>query len=455
MSSGRLSRLVRSTSVRLATVYAGLLIVAFVVAGAVAWIATRSSAENEIGERLALEIDALQDEFIEEGIKGVIANIVSRQHNPGALEYRLLDRSGRLLIGDLALNHSDLGEHVLDIPATQTAGNRDFIILTTRIPDGSLLTVGDNLARAERTQDAVLESLVWVGIAAIAMVLAAGVLAARGTLRRVDAISSMMKRVGAGDLSARVPQERAGDDIDRIGNGVNEMLEQINLLIADVKRVSANTAHDLRTPLAHLHQKLETAAGRSDIAAARADIVVATEKVAEILHIFDAMLRLSAIDAGSDKARFADVDLSEIVDRVADAYRPDIEAAGQTLDVDASARTVILGDAALITQAVSNLLENALKHAGAGAHIRVLLTLETDFARLQVIDSGPGVSTEDRMRVLRPFERIDPSRSTPGAGLGLSIVNAITRLHGARLSLEDAGPGLRVRIDWPLAQRLK
>src|SRR6218665_2266216 len=130
-----------------------------------------------------------------------------------------------------------MGEHVLDIPATQTAGNRDFIILTTRIPDGSLLTVGDNLARAERTQDAVLESLVWVGIAAIAMVLAAGVLAARGTLRRVDAISSMMKRVGAGDLSARVPQERAGDDIDRIGNGVNEMLEQINLLIADVKRV--------------------------------------------------------------------------------------------------------------------------------------------------------------------------------------------------------------------------
>ncbi|RYY93479.1 MAG: HAMP domain-containing histidine kinase, partial [Alphaproteobacteria bacterium] len=319
-----------------------------------------------------------------------------------------------------------------------------------RMPDGSLLTVGDNLASAERTQDAVLESLGWVGIAAIIMVLAAGVLAARGTLRRVDAISSMMKRVGAGDLSARAPQGNAGDDIDRIGNGVNEMLEQINLLIADVKRVSANTAHDLRTPLAHLHQKLETAAGRSDIAAAKADIVVATEKVAEILHIFDAMLRLSAIDAGSDKARFADVDLSEIVDRVSDAYRPDIEAAGQTLDVDASERTVILGDAALIAQAVSNLLENALKHAGAGAHIRVLLTLETDIARLQVIDSGPGVSAEDRLRVLRPFERIDPSRSTPGAGLGLSIVNAITRLHGARLSLEDARPGLRVRIDWPL-----
>src|SRR5690606_27757013 len=104
---------------------------------------------------------------------------------------------------------------------------------------------------------------------------------------------------------------------------------------------------------------------------------------------------------------------------------------------------------------VSNLLENALKHAGAGAHIRVLLTLETDFARLQVIDSGPGVSAEDRLRVLRPFERIDPSRSTPRAGLGLSIVNAVIRLHGARLSREDAAPGLRVRIDWSLAQRLK
>lgn len=450
MLSGRLSLLLRSTSFRLATVYAGLLLVAFVIAGGAAWLATRSSAENEIRERLALEIDALQDEFISEGIEGVIANILSREHNPGALEYRLLDRAERLLVGDLELNHSGLGSYVLDIPETQTAGNRDFIILTTRIPDGSLLTVGDNLARAERAQDAVLESVAWVGIAAIVMVLAAGVLAARGTLRRVDVISATMKRVGAGDLSARAPSAATGDDIDRIGQGINEMLEQINLLIGDVKRVSANIAHDLRTPLAHLGQKLETAASRTDIVSAQADIALATEKVAEILRIFDAMLRLSAIEAGADKARFAKIDLAEIVDRVADAYRPDIEAAGQVLDVHASSRTMIRGDAALIAQALGNLLENALHHAGAGASISVNLLQQKDVATLEVTDSGRGIASANLARVLQPFERVDVGRSTPGAGLGLTIVNAIARLHGARLSLENANPGLRICLSWPL-----
>jgi len=377
MLSGRLDRLLRSTSVRLASVYAGLLVIAFVIAGGAAWIATRSSAENEIRERLALEIDALQDEFIAEGPEGVIQAILSREHNPGSLEYRLLDRAGRIRVGNLELRHSDIGSYVLDIPATQTAGNRDFIILTTYMPDGSLLTVGDNLDRAEKTKDAVLESLLWVGLGAILLVIAAGVFAARGTLRRVDIISGTLKRVGAGDLSARAPHDATGDDIDRIGNSVNEMLEQINVLVADVKRVSVNIAHDLRTPLGHLQQKLETAAGQADLVDARDHIGAASEKVAEILHIFDAMLRLSAIEAGSGKASFASVDLAEIVDRVVDAYQPDIEAAGQTISVDIGSCPPIWGDASLTAQVVGNLLENALRHAGAAASFAFASTRKT------------------------------------------------------------------------------
>ncbi len=440
---------------RLASVYAGLLIIAFVIAGGVAWIVTRSSAENEIRERLALEIDALQDEFIAEGARGVIDAIVSREHNPGALEYRLLDRAGHVLIGNLELQHSDLGSYVLDIPATQTAGNRDFIILTSHMPDGSLLTVGDNLDRAERTREAVLESLVWVGIGAIVLVIAAGVFAARRSLRRVDVISRTMRRVGSGDLSARAPHGSTGDDIDRIGNGVNEMLEQINVLIADVKRVSVNIAHDLRTPLAHLHQRLETAAGRTDLAVAKSDIDAATENVAEILHIFDAMLRLSAIEVRSSNIGFAEVDLVEIVDRITDAYRPDIEAATQSFDVEVVKVPPVWGDSALIAQALGNLLENALRHGGPDATVKVRLYADSGSARLEVTDSGPGIPQADRARVLRPFERVDASRTTPGAGLGLSIVSAIVRLHGARLLLEDAGPGLKVCVIWPALDRIK
>ncbi|RYG37639.1 MAG: HAMP domain-containing protein [Burkholderiales bacterium] len=449
MSSAPLDRLLRSTSVRLAAIYAGLLLVTFVAAGSVAWVVTRSSAENEIRERIALEVDALQDEFISEGSDGVIEAITFREHNPGALNYRLLDRRGRVLIGNLDIDHVDLGAYVLDIPETQTAGSRDFILLTTRMPDGSLLTVGDNLDRAEKTKDAVLEAIVWVGLAAVIMVLAAGLFTARGVLKRVDVISSTMKRVGAGDLSARAPARASGDDLDRIGGGINEMLEHIDVLVGDVKRVSVNIAHDLRTPLAHLHQKLEKAAGRQNLAEAHADINAATLKVAEILRIFDAMLRLSAIEASSASSRFALVDLAEIVDRVTDAYRPDIEAAGQTLDVKIEATPPVRGDPALIAQAVGNLLDNALRYAGEGAVIVASLANRAGMAVLEIADSGQGIPDKDHERVLRPFERVDASRTQPGAGLGLSIVSAIARLHDARLALENAKPGIRVTITWP------
>ena len=223
-----------------------------------------------------------------------------------------------------------------------------------------------------------LESFLWVGVVATAMVLLFGAIAMRSTLGRVDALSETLERVGKGELSARVPIRNRGDDFDRIGHGVNEMLERIDTLVGDVKRVSTNIAHDLRTPLAHVRHRLEAAAARSDPASIEEDARAAAGEVEEVLRIFDAMLRLSEIEAGAAKARFGAVDLCDLVERVTDAYRPDIEAAGHKLDVSSDQGVFAQGDGALIAQALANLLENAMRYSGDETTIRVRLQRDGD-----------------------------------------------------------------------------
>ncbi|MBX9747371.1 MAG: HAMP domain-containing histidine kinase, partial [Hyphomonadaceae bacterium] len=215
------------------------------------------------------------------------------------------------------------------------------------------------------------------------------------------------------------------------------------------RRVSTDVAHDLRTPLTHVRQNLETAASSQDLAAAHESVARAQSKVDDVLRIFAAMLRLAEIEAGTARSRFAPVDLAAVAERVADAYRPDVEASGKKLGLEPGRAVHIDGDADLIAQALANLIENALRHAGPDADV-VIRLLETSAAvRLEVEDNGVGLAAEDRARVVDAFVRLDPSRSPMGAGLGLSIVAAIARLHGAELLLEDASPGLRAALVWP------
>lgn len=432
--------------------YAALLLVAFLLAGVGAWAVTKSAAENQIRERIQLEMDALQEEIRLEGMPAAIAAIRTRASSPGALDYRLVDAQGRPLIGDLEVAQPQPGWSLVDLREDEPGEgdeDEDFIVLSQKTPEGGLLSIGDDLARAEAIRGAVLGSLFWVGGGALVLALGAGLIAARGALRRMDALSATMTRVGSGELHARVPAHSGGDDIDRIGRGVNDMLSQIDLLVANIRRVSTDIAHDLRTPLTHVRQELETAATRQDVAALQNALKNAQDKVDEVLRIFDSMLRLSEIEAGAARTRFARVDLAALVERVADAYRPDIEAAGHAFEIGPLDVVSVSGDAALIAQALANLLENAMRHSGPGAGISIRLLRREDGVRLEVEDHGPGIPEDEREHVLQPFVRLDRSRTSPGAGLGLSIVSAVARLHGARLLLEDAGPGLRATIVWP------
>lgn len=449
MLSGRRERIFRSTSARLAALYAVLLLASFLVAGVLVWLATRSAAEGEIRRRVAVEMEAIQQEWRTVGAAGALTAIRLREGQPGALEYCVWDVDDRVQECALDIAMPVLGWNRLRLadPASSWE-NHDVLLLAQQTPAGGVLAVADSLQQAEHSRAVLVNTILWVGSLALALALAAGFIVARGALRRVDELSHTLALAGAGDLSARAPESPVGDDIDAIARGVNQMLARIDSLVGNIRRVSTDIAHDLRTPLAHVRQKLETAASSTDPGATQEAIRLAQEKIDEILRTFAAMLRLSEIEAGAARSRFGELDLGSLIERVSDAYRPDIEAAGQTLEVDLDEAAPIPGDDDLIAQALANLIENAMRHAGGAAVIVVRLRSRPTETRLEVADNGPGVPADDRARVLEPYVRLDRSRTTPGAGLGLAIVAAIARLHGAELVLENAAPGLRAVLVW-------
>lgn len=442
----RIDYIFSSTSFRLSVAFAGLLIATFVVAGLGVWAATRSIAERQTREHVTAEMESIRQEITDEGLPAGIAAIQNRASRPGALEYRLTSPEGLVLAGNLATADLRLGWQFVDLPDRPGLrhGQDDLIVLSERLPDGAVLAIGDDLERGESVRIAVLQTLLWIGGLSAATAIALGLWITRYTLRRMDLLSASLAAVAAGDLTARtVARNPPRDDLDRLSAGANAMLEQITTLVANVRRVSTDVAHDLRTPLSHVRQDLELAA-RDAAPQTLSHIASAQGRLEALLRTFDAMLRLAEIEVGKSRARFAPVDVAELVEGVADAYRPDVEARGGALAIVGSDLLTVDGDADLLAQAVANLIENAMTHGGARPRISLSVRSDANAWEIVVSDNGPGIVAADREKVLAPFARLDASRSTPGSGLGLAIVAAVARLHGASITMEDAGPGLRV-----------
>lgn len=447
----RTDALLRSTSVRLSLVYAGLLITAFVSVGVLIWFAARNTAETELREDIELEVTAIEIELESEGLAAAIAAIKARAEHPGAFEYWVVDASGKHLTGDFAdMDGPEGWRHM-----TTGAGaepREEMLILTETLPGGIRLSVGDDLGRARAVQDSVLATLGSIGSAAVVLCLVVGVLVTRRVLSRMEALDATLEKVGAGDIAARFPaRAKSASDVERIGRGVNAMLERVEQLVADVRRVSRDIAHDLRTPLTHLQQRLEQAKTEPTEAARLQALDAAQAKVTEVLKIFDALLRLSEIEAGAATQRMKTIDLAALAERVADAYRPDVEESGRYLKVGSLEPCRVAGDADLLTQALANLIENAMRHTPRGTRIEIGVRSAGGRPTLEVADDGPGVPLSDRQRLIEPFMRLDQSRSTRGSGLGMSLVAAIARFHRAELAITDAGPGLRVALRFPSA----
>jgi signal transduction histidine kinase len=443
----------KSTSVRLSLLFAGLISLAFLLSGVAVWFSASRAAEAEIRQQLALEADAIEAELRTEGLDAAVAAIEARAERPGALEYWLTDAAGAPLAGDLRAADGPEGLRRIEVEtgAEGVEGADEFFVLTRTLPTGVRLSVAEELGRVYAVQSAILRTLAAIGGAAVALCLIAGVLVTRRALARIEALTLTVYKVAGGDLTARYSgvTRPNGSDIDDIGAGLDAMLDQIETLVEGLRRVSRDIAHDLRTPLTHLRQRLEQARAETTPEARIAAIESAQAKADEVMRTFDAILRLGEIEAGAAKRRFAPVDLAALVEQLADVYRPDIEEGGRSLEVGDLAPCTVVGDRDLLAQALANLIENAQRHTPVGSHIRLCAGTTGGAAWVEVADDGPGIPTDARDAVVKPFARLDASRSTSGSGLGLSIVAAVARLHGAQLEMKDAEPGesgLSVRL---------
>jgi signal transduction histidine kinase len=315
----------------------------------------------------------------------------------------------------------------------------------------AFLLVGRNLRRVHEIQELLVRSLAWMLAVTIGLALAGGAVLSRGALRRVEAINRAFREIIGGNFSQRVPTRGTRDELDRLAMNINLILDRVEQLIVNLQQVTNDIAHDLRTPLGRLRQGLESARLRgSSIEEHQAAIDRAIEQTDSILDTFAALLRIAQIESKTRRGRFAIVDLSEISDRIVEAYESVIEDSGQSLSGDISPGVRVHGDKDLLTQMLANLVENATRHCPTGAKIMITLTNDPT-PTLTVSDTGPGIPAESREAVLQRFYRLENSRTTPGSGLGLALVNAIADLHNATLTLSDNQPGLRINLRFPHA----
>ncbi|MDR3509217.1 MAG: HAMP domain-containing sensor histidine kinase [Caulobacteraceae bacterium] len=451
----RASRLLASTGVRLAFLQAILLITAFAVAGSLTKISVRFIYRHDVQTRILGEVAALTALDKDKGLDAVVRAVAQDERRPGGLEYRLAGSDGRGLSGDLPPTGAGPGWTYLDWDDQVVPGRpyQDLIIYTQPLPGHAVLTVGQDLSEESKLRHALGHMLFWCGAIGAGVGLVLSYLLGRGALRRVEGVVVAARAVAAGQMQVRAPARSAliPDDIDELGATFNRMLDEIATLVSRVRWVSTDIAHDLRTPLTHVRQKLERIKRTADGAILETAREIDRD-VDELLRTFDAMLRLAEIENDASLVAKGPIDLADLTNRVIDAYRPDLEASGRRLRVSLTP-ALVDGDADLIAQALANLIENALRHTQAAAVIEISIETRGDGAVLSVRDDGAGIPADQREAVLQRFHRLEASRTMPGSGLGLPIVAAIAQRHGATLALDDAKPGLRVSLTFPKAYR--
>ena len=317
----------------------------------------------------------------------------------------------------------------------------------TPLADGSILIVGDEQRRADTALRGILSAFAWAVGATIALGVAGGLWLSAQFLRRVDAMRLAAHGIMAGDWGRRIPLTSVNDDLSALARTFNRLFDRIEKLLLANKHVSADIAHDLRKPLAHILRRLEEARlsdAPSDAVRSALDGSIA--EIEGVLETFDALLRIGQIEAGARRAAFKPIDLAEIARDVVEAFQPAADEGGRTLVSRLDKPLPMQGDRELLTQMIANLLDNALRHTPQGVRIVVAGDQLARGVCLTVEDNGPGVNPRDLPAIFQRFYRGDAARNSPGSGLGLSLVAAIAELHGLECSASDNHPGLKVTL---------
>jgi signal transduction histidine kinase len=435
--------MLRSASIRMAALYSAVFIAAVLVLGVVTMLTTQGALTGQFDDRIRAESASLTGEFQTEGLNGLTQAVQERDRTPGALEYGLEGVGGRPIAGRLAGARARPGWS--DLSVAERSSERETIRVYATDLGGYRLLVGGDDEAVEDVGRLLVERFALAALGVVLIGVLGGYGLGRGMARKIAAITQAAEAIIHGDLARRVPLGGAGDDLDQLAATFNRMLDRIEALMESLRQVSNDVAHDLRTPLTRLRTRLEALPSTTG-QASDAAISAALADLDAILETFAALLRIAQIEGGARRAGFRPTDLAQTCQTVVEAFAPSAEDAGVALECDAASPVAIEGDPELLTQMLVNLVENGLRHAGSGAVVKVKAeTLDTT-AVLTIVDNGPGVPSQERERLFDRFYRLERSRSTPGSGLGLALVAAVAKLHGAQLVAFDADPGLGVRV---------
>jgi signal transduction histidine kinase len=457
------TRIFKAESFRFAALFALVfLTLAAVLIGSVLWIVdgTERNALISANESdISTVTNGLRAEGIDEAIE-VVQQTLGPRAGPGAFRRRFFpdtymvieDAGGKVLAGNLPYVQCSPGGFSLALPPFPGRHHpRTLLGRCAPLTPTTTLFVGRDTFSMYATRERILHAFGWVVLGTCAFSILGGLFLGRRFMAQVDAITQTCERVIAGRFNERIPMRGRDDEWDRLARAINDMLDRISLLLESLQQVSSDIAHDLRTPLTRLRNRLESARERPPgIEGYPTVIAAALGDTDQLLSMFSALLRISQIEAGTRVRTFSSVNLSKLLDKLFELFMPVAEDSGRMLGRELQPDLLVRGDEELLTQLFSNLIENAIRHTPGGTRIVLRLAALNGEAVASVIDNGMGVPAEDLDKVTRRFYRGSASRSTEGHGLGLALAAAITQLHGTRLQLGDARPGLRVDIAFKL-----
>jgi signal transduction histidine kinase len=452
-----LARTLKSSTFRLALICVVLFsTVVFGLLGYVYW-----ATENFVGSRFDRSILQERTRLIQDNTKrdqAAIVSAINQRLADGAFEgrvYLLVDPRHVRLAGNLKA--WPLGRYDPDgwtniaapVASAGSASDLSIRVVYTTLADGSHLLVGQTRDDIDAFVHSIKVALVLGAALALTMAAVAGIFVTKRTVGRIETINATTREIMRSDLSRRIPLRGTKDEWDQLAANLNAMLDRIEELVEDIRQVSDNVAHDLRTPLTRLQGRLEKALHQWLDPRRYQDLINDTiGDLKIILNTFSSLLRISSIETLDPKSAFREIDLSVVAGEVAELFDAAAEERGGHVCFRSEGQMTVRGDRDLLFDAISNIVDNAIKYAGGGD---ILVKIENNrmSSTISVIDRGPGIPASERENVFKRFYRLDHSRSSPGNGLGLSLVAAVAQLHGAHIELSDNGPGLSFRLHFP------
>ncbi len=455
---GRFRAIISTTAARLSALYlllftiCALALVLYMTAQAAKIL--RTQTETTVME----EVQNLAQVYARSGLPGLVRAIDRRSRVPGANLYLITDRAGLVLAGNVAEIDAAILRNegwtrepfeYLRFSGEAVEPAHHALAHVFVLPNAMRILVGRDLGEPERFREIVQRSLTlalsMMGLGALLIWYFVG----RHALKRIDGVSAASQRIMSGDLSGRLPVTGSGDEFDRLSENLNLMLGKISNLNEGLKQVSDNIAHDLKTPLTRLRNRAEAAlASRQSAAEYKEALTDMISQSDQLIRTFNAILMISRLEAGYSSERLESLDLSEIAGDVVELYEPLAEEAGATLSMQNLGPVIIQGNRELLSQTLSNIIDNAIKYAAAVEKPAIAVDVKTEngVPVLVVCDNGPGIPEPDRERATERFVRLEMSRSAPGSGLGLSLAKAVMKLHKGEMRLGSDGQGLRVSL---------